>query len=74
MCAKERPHGSVRGAPGNRRPYRDSRAVVENGPDKLKLILQGSKHPPETEALRTGKEFPCPPGHFDGHLKFEEES
>jgi len=29
-----------------------SRAVVENGPDKLKLIPQGSQHPPETEALR----------------------
>ena len=28
-----------------------SRAVVENGPDKLKLIPQGSQHPPETEAL-----------------------
>jgi hypothetical protein len=29
-----------------------SRAVVENGPDKLKLIPQGIRHPPETEALR----------------------
>ena len=28
-----------------------SRAVVENGPDKLKLIPQRSQHPPETEAL-----------------------
>jgi len=28
-----------------------SRAVVENGPDKLKLIPQGRQHPPETEAL-----------------------
>jgi hypothetical protein len=29
-----------------------SRAVVENGPDKLKLIPQGIQHFPETEALR----------------------
>ena len=28
-----------------------SRAVVENGPDNLKLIPQGRQHPPETEAL-----------------------
>jgi hypothetical protein len=51
VCAKERPHGSARGAPGNRRPYRDSRAVVGNGPDKLKLIPQGVQYLPETEAL-----------------------
>jgi len=24
VCANERSHGSARGAPGNRRPYRDS--------------------------------------------------
>jgi len=23
VCANERPHGSVRGVPGNRHPYRD---------------------------------------------------
>ena len=28
-----------------------SRAVVENGPDMLKLIPQGSQDAPETEAL-----------------------
>ena len=33
-----------------------SRAVVENGPDKLKLIPRGVQYLPETEAL-PGKDY-----------------
>jgi hypothetical protein len=28
VCANERPHGSVRGVPGNRHPYRDRKTVT----------------------------------------------
>jgi len=38
------------GAPGGI-SFSLSRGVVENAPDKLKLIPQGVKRPPETEAL-----------------------
>jgi len=30
VCAKERSHGSARGAPGNRRPYRNSMVRVQS--------------------------------------------
>ena len=59
-----RPYGSVRGAPGNGRPYRDSRMQIALRAKRFELLLRGPRRPScflgvkILPGLRTARIFP----------------